>query len=247
MGFDSVNYVDISLAIIAKARLAVVVEQVFEHANHAAYSMLSQINQAIPMRTPKSLFSVTAFALTAVATSAFPIASPGTEGFPVVTAGGSVVATYQGNSAGYSNDLYLERNADGTPGMDGNLSNDLFIFNNHASPVGSVLALGTFAPGIELVFRLHVNNTGEDFYSGLAIRNPDGLPHARVQNNWQPGTTLVSFEDLFATPEGVNGYNDLSFSFTNTRNTAVPDGGATAFLLGTAFLGSVVLRRRLQQ
>ena len=185
-------------------------------------------------------------AISTVGVSAIPIASPGTEGAPIITAGGVVTSVYQGNTASYSNDLYLERNADGTPGMDGIQSNDLFIFNNQASAVGSSVVLGDFASGLELVFRLHVNNTGENFYSGLATRNPDGLAHARVQNEYLPGTTLVSFEDLFNTPEGVNGYNDLSFTFTNTRNTAVPDGGATSVLLGGGLAGVAFLRRRIR-
>jgi hypothetical protein len=155
-----------------------------------------------------------------------------------------VDATYQGNSAAFSNDLYLELNALGLPGMDGIAANDLFIFNNQTSPVGSMLSLGTFSAGVELVFRLHVNNTGEDFYSGLASRNPDGLAHARVQDGWALNTTLVSFEDLLNTPEGANGFNDLSFSFTNTRNVSVPDGGTSALLLGLGMAGLAYARRK---
>ena len=148
-------------------------------------------------------------------THAFPIAPPGTEGLNVLASGpvtATVVATYQGNSATYSNDLYLERNASGAPGLDGNPANDLFIFNNHANSVGDTLDLGNFAGGVELVFRLHVNNTGNNFFSGDASRNADGLAHARVQADFAPNATLVSFEDLLGTPEGVNGFNDLSFS-----------------------------------
>ena len=132
---------------------------------------------------------------------AFPIAEPGTEGLKVIVSGtNAVVATYQGNSAGYSNDLYLD-----SPG------GPIFVFNNHDSPVGSTFNFGSFAVGTELLFRLHVNDTGDDFFTGPADRNPDSQAHARVQQNWEPNTTLVSFEDAidFA-------YNDLSFSFTNT-------------------------------
>jgi hypothetical protein len=60
---------------------------------------------------------------------AFPIAKPGTEGLEVVVSGtGPVVATYQGNSASFSNDLYLILDDSGGPGDDGNPTNDLFIF-----------------------------------------------------------------------------------------------------------------------
>ncbi len=190
--------------------------------------------------------------------AAFPIAAPGTEGFFVGVSGTDpVIATYQGNSATYSNDLYLALDGAGNPGNDGNLSNDLFIFNNHASAVGSQVDLGTFAVGTELIFRLHVNNTGYDYYSGPGSRNPDGLPHARVQNDWEPNTTLVSFEDLFNTPEGINGYNDLSFSFENTASSSQPPvvvpGGpsvpeASTVLPAVALLGVISLAgRRLRR
>ena len=165
--------------------------------------------------------------LSGVLAHAFPIAPLGTEGYVVIAnAVDPITVTYEGNSAAYSNDLYLERNALGNPGLDGDGSNDHFIFNNHASVVGSSLALDAFAPGTELVFRLFVHDTGYSYCSGPGTRNPDGLPHARVQDNWEPLTTLVSFEDLFGTPEYPGGYNDLSFSFTNTR-AAVPEPAAT--------------------
>lgn len=133
-----------------------------------------------------------------------PIANSG-EGLSVFVAKqGEVIATYQGNSAAYSNDLYFI-----SP------KGPIFLFNNHNSPVGSHINLGSFTPGTELVFRLHVNNTGKDFFTGYAGRNPDNQPHARVQENWQPKETLVSFEDLY---NGPFGYNDLSFSFSNTTS-----------------------------
>jgi hypothetical protein len=169
-----------------------------------------------------------ALALPAVA-EAFPIADPGTEGFSVIVGStNDVIATYQGNSAAFSNDLYLQNT--GT-----------FIFNNHTSPVGSTANLGSFAIGTELIFRLHVNNTGNDFFTGPASRNPDNEPHARVQNNWMPNETLVSFEDLL---NGPFVYNDLSFSFTNTVSSPTPtlptpEPAAAAVLgMGLAMLGA---------
>ncbi|RYZ91793.1 MAG: PEP-CTERM sorting domain-containing protein [Moraxellaceae bacterium] len=162
-----------------------------------------------------AFFSATAFA--------HPIAAVGTEGLSVIASGGEVIAKYEGNSASFSNDLYLNLN---------------FIFNNQATPVGSTVNLGTFTAGTELVFRLYVNNTGESWFTGAASRNNDGLFHARVQENWKPGTTLVSFEDLSGDPEGVNGFNDLSFSFTNTQTTPVPESSALVLMLiGLGLLG----------
>ncbi len=177
--------------------------------------------------------AVTSAALLCASAQAFPIAAPGSEGFLVIAGGGEVVATYQGNSAAYSNDLYLENTG-------------AFLFNNHSSPVGSTVSLGTFAAGTELIFRLHVNNTGEDYFTGPASRNPDSQAHARVQTAWAPDEALVSFEDLF---NGPFDYNDLSFSFTNVVGTVTPPGGSvpepsTAALAVLAALGLVSGARR---
>jgi hypothetical protein len=155
---------------------------------------------------------------------AFPIAAPGTEGLEVAVSGtGPVIATYQGNSALFSNDLYLMLDGSDNPGDDGNSANDLFIFNNHASPVGSTVTLGSFPAGTKLIFRLHVNDTNTDYYTGQASRNPDNQPHVRAQANWLPDETLVSFEDLL---NGPFDYNDLSFSFVPTTAT-IPDAPFT--------------------
>lgn len=155
---------------------------------------------------------------------AFPIATSG-EGLVVtVSSTNPIIATYQGNSALYSNDLYLMLDSSGKPGDDGNLANDKFIFNNHSSPEGSTVNLGGFPVGTELIFRMYVNDTGDNFFTGAASRNPDNHAHAQVQSNWQPNETLVSFEDLFG---GSYDYNDLSFSFTNTQATTALGGTAT--------------------
>ena len=171
----------------------------------------------------------------------FPIAAPGTEGLSVVVSGqGDVIATYLGNSASNSNDLYLMLDSAGNPGDDGDFSNDLFIFNNHNSPVGQTVNLGSFAIGTELILRLDVNAgqiPGErTYFSGPGTRNPDDHEHARVQGGWQANTSLVSFEDLL---NGPFDYNDLSFSFTNTDTVPEPTSIA---LLGLA--GLALLRRR---
>lgn len=182
------------------------------------------------MKLLAKIASVVAACVLSTSVFAHPIAVNGTEGLSVFASGGNVVAKYEGNSAGFSNDLLL------------NLS---FIFNNHATAVGDTLDLGNFAAGTELIFQLHVNDTGDNWYTGAASRNADGLFHARVQENWKPGVTLVSFEDLWGVPEGQYGYNDLSFSFTNTQTTpiSVPESsGLILMLLG--LVGLVATRRK---
>jgi hypothetical protein len=180
-----------------------------------------------------------------ISAHAFSIAAPGTEGFPIfVNSTGPVTATYQGTSASYSNDLYLMLDSSGIPGNDGNPANDIFLFNNRASSEGETKDLGTFTSGMELMFRLHVNNTGNDFFTGLASNNGDGQLHARAQGNWLPDATLMSFEDLNGTPEFPRGFNDLSFSLSNTL--VVPEPEIYAMLLaGLGIIGAVARRRKI--
>jgi hypothetical protein len=161
--------------------------------------------------------------------SAVPVAAPGTEGFDVVVATtGDVIAIYEGNSAAFSSDLYLN----GNPAL---------IFNNQTTPVGTMVNLGSFTAGTILTFRLHVNNTNTDFFTGPAALNPDNIAHARVQANYLPGVSLVSFEDRVA---GEFDYDDLSFSFTNTgTDTLTPIGSAALMFAGGIAFGGFMLRR----
>ena len=154
--------------------------------------------------------------------NAFPIAAEGMEGLKVIVKTDSpIVATYEGNSADFSNDLYLVSGG-----------GDIHIFNNHTNSIGDTFNLGSFAIGTELIFRLHVNDTGYDFFTGQEGRNPDQYKHARVDENWAANTTLVSFEDLYG---GEFVYNDLSFSFTNTVSA-----GETGSAGGTGSTGGTV-------
>ncbi|KQV44936.1 PEP-CTERM sorting domain-containing protein [Duganella sp. Root336D2] len=184
--------------------------------------LLRQLLAAIALIAPLSAF-------------AFPIATTGTEGNPVLVGStANIVARYEGNSASYSNDLYLVTN-------DGIAGNDIFLFNNHGSAIGATVDLGSFAVASELVFRLHVNNTNSDYFTGLAGRNQDGSFHARVQGNWLPNTTLVSFEDLY---NGPFEFNDLSFSFSNTTTPNDIPEPASMLLLSLGLAGIAIARRK---
>jgi hypothetical protein len=174
----------------------------------------------------------TSLLLFAVAANAFPIAASGAGQKVFVSSTDHVIATYLGNSAAYSNDLLL---------------NGSFIFNNHTTPVGTTADLGSFAVGTELIFELFVHDTGNSFFTGPASRNPDSHEHARVQADWAPGTTLVSFEDLF---NGPFEFNDLSFSFTNTTSgsTSVPEPNPLLLMLvGIGLIGLTVRLRRTDE
>ncbi len=92
------------------------------------------------------------------------------------------------------------------------------------------------------MFRLHVNTTGDDFFTGPRSSNPDGEFHARAQDNWLPDTTLVSFEDRYNSFD--RNFNDLSSSYSNTV-AAIPEPESYAMLLvGLGVIGAIARRGR---
>jgi hypothetical protein len=161
----------------------------------------------------------------------------------VLTHSDRLTLTYEGTAATYSNDLYLMRDSFGANTDDGDLTNDLFLFNNHSSAVGSTFDIDNITAGSEMLFRLYVHDTDYNFYSGQRTRNIDRRVHAMFQSDWKPGYSLVSFEDLYGTPQYGLGYNDLSFSFRNTRTGDIPEPH-TAGLLLVGMAGMIAFGKR---
>jgi len=137
-----------------------------------------------------------------------------------------VIVTFDGYSAGYTSNLHLDLPVNGIGSL----------FTNKTASVGSTVALGTFAAGTELIFRLFVVNTGHSFYTGQASRNADNVAHAKVETIGNK--TTVGFEDLWG--GGDKDYNDFKFSVTARP---VPDHAATGALLALG-LGTLALVRR---
>lgn len=74
--------------------------------------------------------------------------------------------------------------------------------------VGRTVDLGTFAPGTELLFYIHVRDTGLNFFMGPASRNQDGLAHSRLECLGN-GITTARFEDFLG--GGDLDYDDAVF------------------------------------
>lgn len=136
------------------------------------------------------------------------------------SAGGHVTVEILNSDAGYTSDL--------------SLSSPFSIGIGSNRDTGLIADLGAFAGGTEMIFQLHVRDTGDDFFTGPGARNADGLIHANVI--WEgPNTALVGFEDIRGGGDGD--FNDCQFRFTGV----VPTPGSVA-LAGLG--GLCCLRRR---
>jgi hypothetical protein len=157
----------------------------------------------------------------------------------LVATDGNVYAEFLGSDAGYFNTLYLD-----TPSDWG--SSHIF---DKSSPVnGDQIDLGVFSAGVELIFRIHVRNTGLDFFSGASPRNPDGLAHVEAITTLQNGIyyTTVGFEDLLG--GGDKDYNDFIFRLTNVLDPLGSGQPVTEppvlFLLVCGMITLIVQRRQ---
>jgi hypothetical protein len=136
--------------------------------------------------------------------------------------GGDVIVTIGPSDAGYTSDLYLV-----SPGA------TQYIGSNR--DLGTMVNLGSFSTGVELIFKIHVRNTGDDFYTGSGALNADNIPHADVQS-LSPTLTQIQFEDIFG--GGDHDYNDMTFNFSGV----VPAPASLGFF-GVAAIGMGRRRR----
>ena len=158
--------------------------------------------------------------------------------FRLSSDGGVSTIQFVGSDAAFESVLFLASPTEQGP-----------FFPNHSTLPGLTASLGSFDPGAELVFGLRVLSTGDEFFTGPASRNPDGVAHARARR-WSgtptiptPGV-LIGFEDLFG--GGDRDFNDYQFVVSNVSlvSATVPEPG-TMLLLGTGI--AVVARRALKR
>jgi hypothetical protein len=71
---------------------------------------------------------------------------------------------------------------------------------------GTIVQLGSFPAGVELIFSIYVRETQRTFYSGPASSNSDGLGHGDV-TCLSKGKARIGFEDQFG--GGDRNYADL--------------------------------------
>lgn len=120
-------------------------------------------------------------------------------GDPVYATGGLVTVEVLSASSALTSDLYLDVPLPVT-----------FIATNR--DVGTIVTLGPFSPGVELIFALQVppgaGGTGGRWFTGDASRNADGVVHASADPDGA-GCIIVGFEDLSG--GGDHDYNDCVF------------------------------------
>jgi len=158
---------------------------------------------------------------------------PVTVGQELFANGGDVTVTYQGwQGAAYDEYLFVYSPPNGFG----------YFFENHTTPAGTTMDLGTYAAGTEILFGIYVVNTGLTFYDGPGSRNLDGQVHAYMVSNYgDPNTTYVGFEDLSALTGSDFNYKDEVYTFTGVQAaSSVPDASSTLPLVAcslTALLG----------
>jgi hypothetical protein len=111
----------------------------------------------------------------------------------ILSTGGELEVEILPANAGFTMDLNLI-----SPGP------QRFLATNRDA--GSIVKLGSFPAGVELIFGIFVRDTQKTYVMGSGSGNPDGLPHAEV--TCFPGKrSNIGFEDQLG--GGDQDYNDL--------------------------------------
>lgn len=164
-----------------------------------------------------ALFSTVVFTSTTTSAVAQPVL-----GGQLFSSGGMIEIEVRPATAALRSELYLFE-----PGP------EQFLATNR--DVGTVVEIGPFPAGVELVFGIRVG--GNEFRLGPADRNPDGIVHGQV-NFTGPGEAIVGFEDLLN--GGDRDYDDNVFLFTGGIAPTPPDVDVNAGPDQTVVEGTVV-------
>jgi hypothetical protein len=156
------------------------------------------------MRRPARVCAIIVLITTAIEIAGLGVARAQPEGLgeKIIATGADLEIEILPSDAAFTSEIRLVVPSFGT----------FFIGTNQEA--GQVVHVGVVPAGLELIFEIFVQETGDTFRTGPGERNPDDLPHATVVA-LGPSTWNVGFEDQFG--EGADfDFNDVIFQVRPT-------------------------------
>jgi hypothetical protein len=147
--------------------------------------------------------------------------------------GGAVQIEILPKDAAYTSQIFLHTD-----------SGALFI--GSSTNTGSIVTLSNLPalglnPGEELIFGIHVVDTGYDFEMGSGYENPDGIAHASVDYVYTH-VAVIGFEDLFG--GGDFDYNDVKIRVAGDIGISQVPEPSALLLIGSGIPTLILVSRR---